>query len=108
MTVADLGRSVTAGEVPMGVEAFDGSAIGSLDTEVTMRLHNERALRYILTAPGDLGLVRAYVAGDLELDGTHPGDPYAAIQALWRWKFRRPSASELPGVLRGLKPGWLV
>ena len=30
-----------------------------------MRLINERALRYILTAPGDLGLARAYVAGDL-------------------------------------------
>jgi cyclopropane-fatty-acyl-phospholipid synthase len=108
MTVADLVRSVTVGEVPMRVEAFDGSAIGSLDTEVTMRVHNERGLRYILTAPGDLGLVRAYVAGDLELAGVHPGDPYAAIQALWRWKFRRPSAGEIPAVLRGLKPGWLI
>jgi cyclopropane-fatty-acyl-phospholipid synthase len=107
MTVADLVRSVTVGEVPMRVEAFDGSAIG-LDTEVTMRVNNERGLRYVLTAPGDLGLVRAYVAGDLELSGVHPGDPYAAVQALWRWKFRRPSASEIPAVLRGIKPGWLV
>jgi cyclopropane-fatty-acyl-phospholipid synthase len=100
MTVADLVRSVTAGEVPMRVEAFDGSAVGSLDTDVTMRVHNERGLRYILTAPGDLGLVRAYVVGDLELAGVHPGDPYEAIKALWRWKLRRPTAAELPGVLR--------
>jgi cyclopropane-fatty-acyl-phospholipid synthase len=108
MTVADLVRSVTVGEVPMRVEAFDGSAIGSRDTEVTMRLHNERGLRYILTAPGDLGLVRAYVAGDLELAGVHPGDPYEAVRALWRWNFRRPTAAELPGVLREIKPRWLV
>ena len=100
MTVADLVRSVTVGEVPMRVEAFDGSAIGSPDTEVTMRLHNERGLRYILTAPGDLGLVRAYVVGDLELAGVHPGDPYAAVQALWRWEFRRPAVAKLPGMVR--------
>ena len=108
MTVADLVRSVTTGEVPMRVEAFDGSAIGSLDAEVTMRINNERGLRYILTAPGDLGLVRAYVAGDLELGGVHPGDPYAAVQALWRWKFRRPTAAELPTVLREVTPRRLI
>ncbi len=100
MTVADLVRAVTVGDVPMRVEAFDGSAIGPLDTEVTMRLRTERALRYILSAPGDLGLVRAYVSGDLELAGVHPGDPYAAVAALWRWKFRRPKAADLPGLLR--------
>ncbi len=108
MTVADLVRSVTDGDVPMRVEAFDGSAIGSLDTEVTMRVPNERGLRYILTAPGDLGLVRAYVTGDLELVGVHPGDPYPAVQALWRWKFRRPTVAELPGVLRELRLRRLV
>ena len=41
----------------------------------------ERGLAYLLTAPGDLGFARAYVAGDLELDGVHPGDPYDAARA---------------------------
>ncbi len=44
------------------------------------------------TAPGDLGLGRAYVAGDLDVDGAHPGDPYEAFKALGSWRLRRPSA----------------
>ena len=36
----------------------------------------------MLTAPGDLGLARAYVSGDLALHGVHPGDPYPVMQLL--------------------------
>ena len=35
-----------------------------------------------MTAPGDLGMVRAYVSGDLDLSGVHPGDPYDALVLL--------------------------
>ena len=38
----------------------------------------ERGLSYLLTAPGDLGFARAYVSGDLVVEGVHPGDPYDA------------------------------
>ena len=38
-------------------------------------------------------MARAYVAGDLELHGAHPGDPYEALQAARRrGRFRRPTA----------------
>jgi cyclopropane-fatty-acyl-phospholipid synthase len=71
---------------------------------LTLRLNNERGLRYLLSAPGDLGLARAYVTGDLELVGAHPGDPYDALRALARWHFRRPAIGELPGLLKQV--GW--
>jgi cyclopropane-fatty-acyl-phospholipid synthase len=102
MTIADVVRLVTDGRPPMSVEAFDGSRVDGLDPDLTLRLHNERGLRYLVTAPGDLGLARAYVSGDLELVGAHPGDPYAGLQALAAWNFRRPAAAELPRLLSEL------
>src|SRR5258706_195972 len=32
-------------------------------------LKNRRALRWLLYSPGELGLVRAYVSGDLDVEG---------------------------------------
>ncbi len=100
MTIADLVQAVTEGEIPMRIEAYDGSAVGSTSSGLTLKLHNERGLRYLITAPGDLGLARAYVSGDLELDGSHPGDPYEAMQALAKWSFRRPDVAKVPELLR--------
>ncbi|MDT4931268.1 MAG: cyclopropane-fatty-acyl-phospholipid synthase [Pseudonocardiales bacterium] len=99
MSVADLVRALSEDAVPVHVEAFDGSTVGNTDSGLTLILHNERGLRYLLTAPGDLGLARAYVSGDLELVGAHPGDPYPALQAMATWRFRRPRIAEVPGLL---------
>ncbi|MEO6887338.1 MAG: cyclopropane-fatty-acyl-phospholipid synthase family protein [Jatrophihabitantaceae bacterium] len=96
MTIADLVQLVTDGQPPMRVQAFDGSTIEGTDPRLTLNLRNERALRYLITAPGDLGMARAYVSGDLELIGAHPGDPYPALRALASWQFRRPRIGQLP------------
>jgi cyclopropane-fatty-acyl-phospholipid synthase len=95
VTIAALVQAVTDGEIPMLVEAYDGSAVGDARSGLTLKLHNERGLRYLLTAPGDLGLARAYVSGDLELVGAHHGDPYQAMRALSSWRFRRPTAKDV-------------
>ena len=39
----------------MRFEAYDGSGFGPADAPFTLRLINERGLRYLATAPGDLG-----------------------------------------------------
>ena len=104
MTIATMVRHLTADEPPVRFEAYDGSAMGPASSPVTMRLLNERGLRYLATAPGDLGMARAYVAGDLVLAGVHPGDPYDALALLGRWRFRRPSPREIALLVREL--GW--
>ncbi|WP_435747159.1 class I SAM-dependent methyltransferase, partial [Nocardioides sp. SYSU DS0663] len=60
-------------------------------------------LSYILTAPGDLGMARAYVAGDLRLHGVHPGDPYDAMRLLMNHlRFRTPTPAEAVRLVRAL------
>jgi cyclopropane-fatty-acyl-phospholipid synthase len=64
------------------ITAYDGSSAGPAEAPFTLHLNNARGLSYLLTAPGELGLARAYVAGDLDVTGTHPGDPYDFLRYL--------------------------
>lgn len=52
----------------MGVLAWDGSRAGSPDGPCVV-LNSRRALRHLLWQPGELGLARAYVTGDMDVDG---------------------------------------
>jgi cyclopropane-fatty-acyl-phospholipid synthase len=89
--------------LPLRITAYDGSASGPEDAPYTFDVRNERGLSYLMTAPGDLGLGRAYVTGDLVVTGIHPGDPYDALVMLQKGlKFRRPSAAEAMKLLTGL------
>ena len=109
------GRNRSIGEVidslareglPVGFAAYDGSVAGPRDAPITLRLLNERGLAYLMTATGDLGLARAYVSGDLLIDGVHPGDPYAALTLLQsRLRLRRPSPAEALALVRELGLG---
>ena len=50
-------------------------------------------MTYLATGFGDLGLARAYIAGDLDIHGVHPGDPYELLKALAEsLEFARPPA----------------
>lgn len=103
LSIADaLGKLMKEG-LPFRFEAFDGSAAGPVDAPFTLRLLNERGLSYLMTAPGDLGFARAYVAGDLELEGIHPGDPYEAMVLIMsQLRFKVPSAAEMVQIVRSL------
>jgi cyclopropane-fatty-acyl-phospholipid synthase len=54
--------------LPMGLRAWDGSEAGK-PTGPAIALRSPLALRYALWSPGELGLVRAYVSGALDIDG---------------------------------------
>jgi cyclopropane-fatty-acyl-phospholipid synthase len=54
---------------PLRIEFWDGSALGPTDGPGTLHLKSPSAIRRILWAPGQLGLGRAYVAGDIDFDG---------------------------------------
>jgi cyclopropane-fatty-acyl-phospholipid synthase len=57
------------GEIPVRVEFWDGSAIGPDAGAGTLKVHSPNAMRRILWAPGELGVGRAFVAGELDVDG---------------------------------------
>ncbi len=73
MDGAELLRPVIEGLAgsppPFRVELWDGTAVGPAAAPATIRIRSPRAIRRLLTAPGELGLGRAYVAGEIDLEG---------------------------------------
>jgi cyclopropane-fatty-acyl-phospholipid synthase len=88
------------GAAPIAVEAYDGSRHGPADAAVRVVLRSPKALSYLVTAPGQLGMARAYVAGELDIDG----DIYEALSLLWSDHIGRLSWTARLGLLRGLDP----
>jgi cyclopropane-fatty-acyl-phospholipid synthase len=67
---------------PFTIELWDGSKLPSTNGGgPTFKARSEEALAYAIAAPGQLGLGRAYVAGDIEID-----DMDAVIGLLNDWK----------------------
>ena len=73
MAVASVVARLFDGQLPFRVEAFDGSvaepSVVSPANSMTLKILTPDALLRVLRRPGELGLVRAFVAGDLDLDG---------------------------------------
>ena len=91
------------GRHPLKFTAYDGSTAGNEEAVLGLDLRTPRGATYLATAPGELGLARAYVSGDLQTYGVHPGDPYQLLKTLTdRVKFRRPSARELANIVRSI------
>ncbi|MFC8915110.1 class I SAM-dependent methyltransferase [Streptomyces sp. NPDC047821] len=63
--------------LPLAIRAWDGSEAGPPDAPVLVVRHR-RALRRLLWKPGELGLARAWVAGELDVEG----DLYEALDRL--------------------------
>ncbi len=67
---------------PFTVELWDGTAIPATEPGApTFVLRSPRALAHVLRAPGQLGVGRAYVAGDLEVP-----DLDEALRVALEWK----------------------
>jgi len=87
-------------DAPVRFTAYDGSAAGRRDATVGIRLTRPRAASYLATAPGSLGLVRAYLQDDLEIEGVHPGNPYPLMCL-----FEDDMQIQTPSLMQGLR--WL-
>jgi cyclopropane-fatty-acyl-phospholipid synthase len=64
-----LAELAFSGPAPVRFEAWDGSTLGPPDAAATIRLRSPDALRRVLWSPDELGLGRAYVAGEADLEG---------------------------------------
>lgn len=80
MRLADAFQLVVGDDAPVQFRGFDGSRVGPADADVTVDIRSRRALSYLATSPGDVGLARAYIMGDLEV----VGDLYTALTTLAR------------------------
>ena len=105
-TVADtLARVVTPlfeGPLPVNLRAWDGSELRTDDpTAPTVVLASPNALRRLVWAPGEIGLSRAYVTGELDIDGDL-ADAFRRIWAVTRVRQLggRPGAAALVRALR--------
>ncbi|MDJ0359389.1 class I SAM-dependent methyltransferase [Rhodococcus sp. H29-C3] len=105
LTISEILELLSDGNIPLRFSAYDGSAAGPEDARLGLKLKSPRGTTYLATAPGDLGMARAYVSGDLEAQGVHPGDPYELLRVMGdELHFRRPSALTLATITRSL--GW--
>ncbi|MDQ2635734.1 MAG: class I SAM-dependent methyltransferase, partial [Actinomycetota bacterium] len=103
LTLAEILEILAGGQLPLRFTAYDGSTAGPQDASLGLDLLSPRGTTYLATAPGDLGLARAYVSGDLEARGVHPGDPYQLLKALAdKMDFKRPSPRVLANIVRSL------
>jgi cyclopropane-fatty-acyl-phospholipid synthase len=94
MALGDLVDEILGEDLPIRVEGYDGSHRGPPDAPATLRIVSPDALRRILTAPGELGFARAYVAGDIDVEG----DVYAVLTL----RDRMPQVRVGPAVMRKL------
>ncbi|GAB2638114.1 class I SAM-dependent methyltransferase [Gordonia jinhuaensis] len=103
LTLAQIVEAVAGDDLNIRVTAYDGSSAGPEDAQFGLDLVSPRGTTYLVTAPSDLGLARAYISGDLVLRGGHPADPYEALRALSDdVSFKRPSARTLAAITRSL------
>src|ERR1700710_2521166 len=104
LTLAEILEIFIAGnESPLKFTAYDGSSAGPEDAELGFDLLTPRGTTYLATAPGELGLARAYVSGDLHMRGVHPGDPYPLLHALAdKLDIKRPPARVLANIVRAI------
>ena len=101
--VAPVLSDVVAPGLPVVFEAFDGSKTEVPGAVVGVRITDPRALNYVATAPSDLGLARAYVAGYLDVDG----DLFSALALLAGDRIGTLTWTDRIKVLRRLGPGIL-
>lgn len=103
-TAADLLTEVVAGllggDLPVRLRCWDRSEAGPPDATLTIEVRSPNALRRLLWSPDELGLGRAYVAGELDI----AGDIYELLDL--RNRLGDEDAGEQLDLRFGVK-GWL-
>ncbi|QXE39317.1 cyclopropane-fatty-acyl-phospholipid synthase family protein [Streptomyces sp. GMY02] len=90
LRLTTLAEELLGAPLPVRIRAWDGSESGPPDAPALI-IRNRRALRRVLWKPGELGLARAWVAGEIDVDG----DLYVVLDRLagFLWE-RGPHSKE--------------
>ncbi|MGW0331160.1 class I SAM-dependent methyltransferase [Streptomyces sp. NPDC003011] len=84
LRLKSLVEQLLGAPLPVRVRAWDGSQAGPPGAP-TLVVRNRRAVRRLLWKPGELGLARAWVAGDLDVEG----DLYTALDLVSGFVWQR-------------------
>ncbi|MEJ2858767.1 MULTISPECIES: cyclopropane-fatty-acyl-phospholipid synthase family protein [unclassified Saccharothrix] len=98
MRLAEVFQRAVGGDRAVGFSAYDGSKAGPDDAGVRIEVRSPEALSYLASAPGELGLARAYVTGHLEIIG----DVYGALASLSELSLREVPWAERLALLSTL------
>ena len=94
MKLADMLNDLFVADERVRFTAYDGSSAGPDDAPVHLQVVSPKAFAHLVRAPGQIGLARAYVDGEINVEG----DMYTALRSL-----RVPQLSNLRvGELRQL------
>ena len=100
MTVGQAFDRYLGSGTGLWLEAYDGSTGGDPGGQV-VRLRSAEALNYLLMSPRSVGLVRAYLSGELVVEGMDEGNPYPELHTFHGGlTARRPTLRELPDLAR--------
>jgi cyclopropane-fatty-acyl-phospholipid synthase len=69
LSLAPLIHAVLGDDLPVEVRFWDGSRLGPRDGPAAITLTSARALRRILYSPNEVGFGRAYIEGDVDIEG---------------------------------------
>jgi len=93
--LAALVSEVLGAPLPLRLRAWDGSEAGPVGTPVLV-ISSRRALHRLLWKPGELGLARAWVAGEMTIEG----DLYEALNRMAPVVWRRDENAQARITLR--------
>jgi cyclopropane-fatty-acyl-phospholipid synthase len=100
MKLAEVVSLFVGPDADVEFTAYDGSRFGRPGSDVRLDVRSPRAVSYLMSAPGQLGLARAYVTGELEVYG----DLYTGLDRLARLGIHRPSVQDQARLYKALAP----
>ncbi|MCX6465110.1 MAG: cyclopropane-fatty-acyl-phospholipid synthase [Pseudonocardiales bacterium] len=103
MGVAEIISDVVGPDIGVRVIGYDGSKAGPDSADAALRIVSPRALARLVTAPGTLGLARAYVAGEIEVEG----DLHSVLDAMPEVTLHDIPRAQRVALARRLLPVWL-
>src|ERR1700751_6480673 len=98
MALAEVFEAFAGPDAPVEFVAYDGSHAGTAGAPVKITVRSPVAVAYLAQAPGELGLARAYVAGQLDVEG----DMYEALARMTKAQSISMTMAEKLRLLRAL------
>jgi cyclopropane-fatty-acyl-phospholipid synthase len=100
MRLAEVFAMVAGTATDVEFVAYDGSRAGTPGGSTRLELKSPRGVSLLLSSPGQLGVARAYVAGELEVEG----DMYTALARLADLGIGHLTARDKVRLARALAP----